>query len=154
MFLYYISSTTLLMLNQTSTNIFQSFRILCPRLSEIFSSSIRLSYWFKFLKMLGFLLRKEGSTGKTPPNEIENFLMTLFDLNQTWNIMFTDYTHFRKVWERLWRYEWYQNIKVFRILRRVTRNDLFTQKIDETIRQCLNIKHIGYGLKTLISHFA
>lgn len=124
------------MLNQTSANICQSFRILCPRLSEIFSSSIRLSYWFKFLKMLGFLLRKEGSTGKTPPNEIENFLMTLFDLNQTWNIMFTDCTHFRKVCERLWRYEWHQNI---------TRNDLFTLKIDGKVYHAMS-KYQAYWI--------
>ena len=56
--------------------------------------------------------------------------MTLFDL------MFTDCTHFRKVCERLWRYEWHQNI---------TRNDLFTLKIDGKVYHAMS-KYQAYWI--------
>ena len=32
---------------------------------------------------------RANSIGKTPPTEAENFLLTLFDLNQTGKIVFT-----------------------------------------------------------------
>ena len=71
------------------TKILKCFITLCPRLSETFLLLFTDSVIIQVTENTNIFAQEESSIKKSPSANVESFLMSPFDLNQTGKIVFT-----------------------------------------------------------------